>query len=163
MSSPHGTIVLITGANQGLGYLAALQLSKLPGYTVLIGARSPEKGANAVERILADTEGGHAQSAVETILVNQDEDETLYAAMKQIEAKFSKLDVLVVSQLPPTVSVHIIKHIISQTFRSEQCGGLPRLRQLAGSASEQRRRTDGDTTALREHIPHERVWCRRAY
>jgi NAD(P)-dependent dehydrogenase (short-subunit alcohol dehydrogenase family) len=96
---PSSTIVLITGANQGLGYLTGLQLSKLPGYTVLIGARSAEKGTDAVNRILADTEGGDAQSTVEAILVDLDNDETLHAAMNQIETKFGKLDVLVVSQI----------------------------------------------------------------
>jgi NAD(P)-dependent dehydrogenase (short-subunit alcohol dehydrogenase family) len=91
------TVVLITGANQGLGYLTALQLSKLPGYTVLVGARNAEKGADAVKRILADSEGGKAQSSVDTILINQDDDASLHAAVKQIEIKFGKLDVLVVS------------------------------------------------------------------
>jgi NAD(P)-dependent dehydrogenase (short-subunit alcohol dehydrogenase family) len=96
MSPASSTVVLITGANQGLGYLAALQLSKLSGYNILIGARSAEKGSDAVKRILADTEGGSAQSSVDTILVDQDKDETLHAAVKEIQIKFGRLDVLVV-------------------------------------------------------------------
>jgi NAD(P)-dependent dehydrogenase (short-subunit alcohol dehydrogenase family) len=52
MTSPQ--IVLITGANQGLGYFAALQLSKLPGYHVLVGSRDAAKGANAVKQIEAE-------------------------------------------------------------------------------------------------------------
>jgi NAD(P)-dependent dehydrogenase (short-subunit alcohol dehydrogenase family) len=96
MSPTSSIVVLITGANQGLGYSSALQLSKLPGYTILVGARSAEKGSDAVKRILADTEGGAAQSSVETILVNQDKDETLHAAVKEIQTKFGRLDVLVV-------------------------------------------------------------------
>jgi NAD(P)-dependent dehydrogenase (short-subunit alcohol dehydrogenase family) len=47
-------VVLITGANQGLGYLAALQLSKLPGYQVLLGARDAAKGAAAAKKIEAE-------------------------------------------------------------------------------------------------------------
>jgi NAD(P)-dependent dehydrogenase (short-subunit alcohol dehydrogenase family) len=54
MSAPQ--IVLITGANQGLGYLAALQLSKIPGYHILLGARDAVKGANAVKQIEAEGE-----------------------------------------------------------------------------------------------------------
>jgi hypothetical protein len=52
MTSP--IITLITGANQGLGYHAALQLSKLPGYHVLVGSRDAAKGAAAVKQIEAE-------------------------------------------------------------------------------------------------------------
>jgi NAD(P)-dependent dehydrogenase (short-subunit alcohol dehydrogenase family) len=86
-------IVLITGANQGLGYLAALQLSKLPGYHIFVGARTANKGAEAVKNIQAEG----ATSKVEPILVDVDSDKSIDAAMKQIKTKFGRLDVLVVS------------------------------------------------------------------
>jgi NAD(P)-dependent dehydrogenase (short-subunit alcohol dehydrogenase family) len=85
-------VVLVTGANQGLGYLAALQLSKLPGYHVFIGARSTEKWAEAVKKIEADG----ATSKVEAVLLDVDSDESIHAAIKQIDAKAGRLDVLVV-------------------------------------------------------------------
>jgi NAD(P)-dependent dehydrogenase (short-subunit alcohol dehydrogenase family) len=87
-------VVLVTGANQGLGYEVALQLAKLPGYHILVGARSQEKGAEAVSKIQA-AEG--VVSKLEPILVDLDSDETIHAAIKTVESKFGKLDVLVVS------------------------------------------------------------------
>jgi NAD(P)-dependent dehydrogenase (short-subunit alcohol dehydrogenase family) len=87
-------VVLVTGANQGLGYEVALQLAKLPGYHILVGARSQEKGAEAVSKIRA-AEG--VVSKLEPILVDLDSDETIHAAIKTVESKFGKLDVLVVS------------------------------------------------------------------
>jgi NAD(P)-dependent dehydrogenase (short-subunit alcohol dehydrogenase family) len=88
-------IVLITGANQGLGYLAALQFSKLAGYHIFVGARSTEKGAEAVKKIEADG----PTSKVEAILLDVDSDESINAAVKQIESKAGRLDVLVVQFL----------------------------------------------------------------
>jgi NAD(P)-dependent dehydrogenase (short-subunit alcohol dehydrogenase family) len=85
-------IILITGANQGLGYLTALQLSKLPGYHVFVGARSTEKGAEAVKNIEADG----ATAKVEAVLLDVDSDESINAAIKYVETKAGRLDVLVV-------------------------------------------------------------------
>jgi NAD(P)-dependent dehydrogenase (short-subunit alcohol dehydrogenase family) len=97
-------IVLITGANQGLGYLTALQLSKLPGYHIFIGARSMEKGAEAADKIEADG----VTSKVEAILLDVNSDESINAAIKQIDAKAGRLDVLVV--LP--FSLSLLKRLI---------------------------------------------------
>jgi NAD(P)-dependent dehydrogenase (short-subunit alcohol dehydrogenase family) len=90
--SSSAQIVLITGANQGLGYFAALQLSKLAGYHIFVGARSAEKGAEAVKKIEAD--GPTAK--VEDVLLDLDSDESITAAIKEVEAKAGRLDVLVV-------------------------------------------------------------------
>jgi NAD(P)-dependent dehydrogenase (short-subunit alcohol dehydrogenase family) len=93
MSANAAQIVLITGANQGLGFETALQLAKLPGYYIFAGARSQEKGAAAVSKIQA-TEG--VVSKLEPIFIDLDSDETILAAVKTVETKFGKLDVLVV-------------------------------------------------------------------
>jgi NAD(P)-dependent dehydrogenase (short-subunit alcohol dehydrogenase family) len=90
------TIVLITGANQGLGYFTALQLAQQPGYHIIIGSRDASKGADAVEKIKSDG----AQSAVETIQLDVDSDASIDAAVKTVKEKFGKLDVLVVRLRP---------------------------------------------------------------
>jgi NAD(P)-dependent dehydrogenase (short-subunit alcohol dehydrogenase family) len=51
MSPPQ--TVLITGSNQGLGYLAALQLAQIPGYRIILCSRNADNGNNAVKRIEA--------------------------------------------------------------------------------------------------------------
>src|SRR5690606_39865784 len=52
-------IVLITGANRGLGYETARQLAKR-GWTILLGARNPERGRVAAEKLAA--EGGDVRA-----------------------------------------------------------------------------------------------------
>jgi NAD(P)-dependent dehydrogenase (short-subunit alcohol dehydrogenase family) len=87
-------VVLITGANQGLGYFTALQLSKLPGYHVLVGSRNTKKGADAVNKIKAEG----AVSAVSSIVIDVDSDESIRSARAEVERSFGRLDVLVVSK-----------------------------------------------------------------
>jgi NAD(P)-dependent dehydrogenase (short-subunit alcohol dehydrogenase family) len=86
------TIVLITGANQGIGYFAALQLAQLPGYHVLAGSRDVAKGVEAVKKIKAEG----VRSAVETIQLDVDLDASIDAAVNLIAKRFGKLDALVV-------------------------------------------------------------------
>jgi NAD(P)-dependent dehydrogenase (short-subunit alcohol dehydrogenase family) len=44
------TITFITGANKGLGYETARRLTEL-GHTVILGARNPERGQEAAQRL----------------------------------------------------------------------------------------------------------------
>lgn len=85
-------IILVTGANQGLGYLTALQLSKRPDVHVLVGARDPAKGAEAVKKIQAESPVGE----VSTVTIDITSDESIVAAVHKIEGQFGRLDVLVV-------------------------------------------------------------------
>jgi NAD(P)-dependent dehydrogenase (short-subunit alcohol dehydrogenase family) len=91
MCSTSTQIVLIAGANQGIGYLTALQLSKLSGYHILVGTRNAEKGAEAVTKI--EAEG--PRSEVEHVLINVDLDDSIFAAIKHVQTKFGRLDILV--------------------------------------------------------------------
>ena len=55
-----GKTVLVTGANSGIGYQAALELAK-HGAHVLLGARSPAKGRDALQRLLREAPGASAE------------------------------------------------------------------------------------------------------
>ncbi len=55
-----GKTVLVTGANSGIGYQAALELAR-HGAHVLLGVRNPAKGQDAVERLLRDAPGAGAE------------------------------------------------------------------------------------------------------
>jgi NAD(P)-dependent dehydrogenase (short-subunit alcohol dehydrogenase family) len=82
------TIALITGANKGIGRSAAARLAG-QGWTVLIGARDPERGSAAADELAA---AGHR---VEFVALDVTSDESVTAAVKQIEASYGRLDVLV--------------------------------------------------------------------
>lgn len=93
-------IVLVTGANQGIGYQTALQLSKHANVHVLIGARDLAKGEEAAKTILALSPEG----VVSPLLIDITSDDSVAAAVREVESKFGRLDVLVVCTLPPFAS-----------------------------------------------------------
>ncbi|WP_037062662.1 SDR family oxidoreductase [Pseudonocardia acaciae] len=83
------TIALVTGANKGIGLAAARRLAARPGWTVLLGSRDSTRGAEAAEGLAAD---GHSAEVVELDVTS---DESVAAAVKQVERAHGRLDVLV--------------------------------------------------------------------
>jgi NAD(P)-dependent dehydrogenase (short-subunit alcohol dehydrogenase family) len=77
-------IALVTGANKGIGRAAAEGLAEL-GITVLVGARAPERGAEAAAKI----EGASA------IRLDVTDPAGVAAAAEEIGARFGRLDILV--------------------------------------------------------------------
>lgn len=81
-------VALVTGANRGIGYETVRQLGA-QGIKVLIGARSEDKGLEAVSKL---KEEGFD---VEFIKVDVDDDKSHASAAKEIDEKYGKLDILV--------------------------------------------------------------------
>jgi NAD(P)-dependent dehydrogenase (short-subunit alcohol dehydrogenase family) len=77
-------VALVTGANKGIGYEIARRLGAGGGTVVLVGARDPEKGRTAAERI----------NGVPVRLDVTDE-ASAAAAAKWIEREYGRLDILV--------------------------------------------------------------------
>jgi len=77
------TVTLITGANKGIGFATARQLTDL-GHTVYIGARDAERGARAAESIGA-----------RSVQLDVTDDDSVRAALATIGAAEGRLDVLV--------------------------------------------------------------------
>ncbi|CUG05156.1 short chain dehydrogenase, putative [Bodo saltans] len=81
-------IVLITGANKGIGLETARQLGK-KGYKVLLGARDAALGAKAAESLQA------AGLDVQTITIDVVSVSSIAAAAAQVERDCVRLDVLI--------------------------------------------------------------------
>ena len=93
MSATDKRVILVTGANKGLGYEAIKQLSEhLPLATLLLGTRSAENGHNAVARMRAQ----HAKvDNVKVIELDVTSKEALKRAAQHVKSVYGHLDVLV--------------------------------------------------------------------
>lgn len=93
MSTP--TTILITGANQGLGFETARQLSKQPNVHLFLAGRDLTKLQEARTKITA--EEGY-QATVDTVTIDVADDASIKAGVKEIQSKLrgAALDVLVV-------------------------------------------------------------------
>ncbi|GAA4976343.1 SDR family NAD(P)-dependent oxidoreductase [Pseudonocardia tropica] len=82
------TIVLVTGANKGLGLTTARRLGAL-GHTVLLGSRDHGRGAEAAGKLAAE--------GIDAVAVDLDvtDDASVTAAADRIRAEYGRLDVLV--------------------------------------------------------------------
>ena len=87
-------VVLITGANQGLGFeiVKALLRSGKP-YHILIGSRSLQRGEEAIQN--AHKEFPDTKSEFTPFRVDVSDDASIEGAFKTIQGKFSKIDVLI--------------------------------------------------------------------
>lgn len=82
------TIALVTGANRGLGHETARQLAGR-GWTILLGARDPDKGRVAAEKLAADG------ADVRPVTIDVTDDDSVAAAVEQVASWTDHLDVLV--------------------------------------------------------------------
>ncbi|NTU54103.1 MAG: SDR family NAD(P)-dependent oxidoreductase [Chlorobiaceae bacterium] len=88
MATKNGKVVLITGANKGLGKEIGRQLGAL-GYTVLLSARNEKAGKAAAAELVAQ---GYDAHTVRLDVTNPDD---IGSLVGYIETTFAKLDVLV--------------------------------------------------------------------
>ncbi|KAK3201130.1 hypothetical protein GRF29_213g1116008 [Pseudopithomyces chartarum] len=91
MASIAKQIVLITGANSGIGFEIAAQLLQRGTYHVFVGSRSTEKGTRA----LADLQSRKYPGTAELLPLDVTDDNTIQAAFSTIEKTHGKLDILV--------------------------------------------------------------------
>ena len=88
------TIVLVTGANQGLGFEMVKSLSsRANNYTILLAARDISKGKDAASSL--DSSKFASNTTVEPIELDISSDDSIETAVKHIKNTYSRLDVLV--------------------------------------------------------------------
>jgi NAD(P)-dependent dehydrogenase (short-subunit alcohol dehydrogenase family) len=81
-------IVLITGANKGIGLETARQLGRA-GHTVLVGARDAAKAEGAVAELAKDGITAHA------VVLDVTDAASIARAAAEVEARFGKVDSLI--------------------------------------------------------------------
>ncbi|KAI1077352.1 putative short chain dehydrogenase/reductase [Whalleya microplaca] len=88
------TVILVTGANIGIGYETVVTLSKVSAnFHILLGSRSIEKGQKALSDIQSTQ--NDLQGTISVIQIDVTDQKSIQAAKEQIEAQFGKLDVLI--------------------------------------------------------------------
>lgn len=89
--TPNTTLVLITGANQGLGFECVKKLAaEQPDYHILLGSRSSDKGKQAASSITDLAKG----TSVEPLELDMGNDASIAQAAKYVEDTYGRLDVL---------------------------------------------------------------------
>lgn len=86
-------VILITGANQGLGYEALKILASVGKHQFIVAARSQQKSEDAITRILRAT--GAADADFTPVVIDLESDESIFTAAKIVEDKFGFLDILI--------------------------------------------------------------------
>ncbi|KAK4676603.1 hypothetical protein QC764_401880 [Podospora pseudoanserina] len=95
MASTDKTIVLITGANSGIGLETIVTISKFsPNYHLLLAARSLDKGNAALAKIQAE-HGAALLSPVSVVTLDVTSLPTIETTASYIESTFGRLDVLI--------------------------------------------------------------------
>lgn len=84
-------IVLVTGANQGIGHYAAQQFAATGKHFVFLGSRDLAKGKKAVEVLIA---AGASPNSLEAIQIDLTSDESIVAAAETVKQKFGRLDIV---------------------------------------------------------------------
>lgn len=87
------TLVLITGANQGLGYSVAEQLAKTDKYHILLGARTRSKAESAIQQLVSNSTID--SSALTPLVIDANDDASITAAAKSVSDQFGSLDILI--------------------------------------------------------------------
>ncbi|MCJ1240466.1 hypothetical protein MMC14_008469 [Varicellaria rhodocarpa] len=119
-------IILITGANGGIGFELASQLLSDSSKHILLGSRSAEKGEAAVKELQSRNHPG----TVELLQVDVASDESITAAAKLVESKHGRLDALV-SNAAIGIPTGSLAEKMSQAFQTNTTGPLLMLESFA--------------------------------
>jgi NAD(P)-dependent dehydrogenase (short-subunit alcohol dehydrogenase family) len=93
LPSMSSTIILITGANTGLGLATVNALSASQNnYTILLGGRSLEKAKKAASQVEA---GARGDMIVEPVQIDIEDDSSIESLVRFVTEKYGRLDVLI--------------------------------------------------------------------
>ena len=81
-------VILVTGANKGIGLEMVRQLSRL-GHTVILSSRNEQRGKEAKDKLDDEKLNTHF------VLLDMDEEESIREAVVRIKEQFGSIDVLI--------------------------------------------------------------------
>jgi len=89
-------VVLVTGANKGIGYeiVKSLAEKKDPSYRILLGSRSAENAKEALGRLEKETKLS-SLSHVVPLIVDLNDEKTIEAAAATVKKDYGGLDILI--------------------------------------------------------------------
>ena len=85
-------LVLITGANQGLGFAVAQNLARLGKHHVLVSARKESNATAAIEQLKQEAAD---KNAFTPITLDVTDDASIEAAAKTVKDQFGRIDILI--------------------------------------------------------------------
>lgn len=117
MTAAAKKVILITGANGGIGFELAAQLMTKGSYHVLMGSRSRERGDAAVKEL----QSRNLPGSVEMIHMDVTNDDTIERAATTVQRDHGKLDILVnnagIGSLTPP-----LRHQMREAFDTNATG-----------------------------------------
>ena len=120
MEEAKQKIALITGANKGIGFEVARQLSQ-QGIKVIVGSRDPQRGDTAVKKL--SDEGLDARM----VQLDVTDAASVEAAASKVDAEFGRLDILVnnagiaIDNAPPS---RLDLSILRRTYETNVFGAV---------------------------------------
>ncbi|PWY70795.1 NAD(P)-binding protein [Aspergillus sclerotioniger CBS 115572] len=87
-------LILITGANQGLGFATATHLANTGRYHLLIAARSLEKAETAIQELQTNSSTVDS-TALTPLVIDVTDDDSIRAAAQTVTDRFGSLDILI--------------------------------------------------------------------
>ena len=88
-------VILVTGANKGIGYETVKQLAqRLPHATILLGTRSLDNGSKAIQRMQGE-ETSATFDNVQPLTIDVTDATSIKHAVEHVKATYGELDVLI--------------------------------------------------------------------
>ena len=87
-------LILVTGADQGLGYHAIQQLAATGRYHILMGSRDLLKADKTIDLLVADQSSPVDKTDLTLIQIDITDDKSIDAAATRVERDFGTLDML---------------------------------------------------------------------
>jgi len=94
--SQSARVILVTGANKGIGYEAVRLLSEQnPSDTILLGSRDVSAGEKAIQKMKSTAAAPSSYDNIKVIELDVNNTKSIQAAVARVKNDFSKLDILI--------------------------------------------------------------------